>query len=141
MSGNKIGLAWSEDFELGCEEVDAQHRQLFILVTDLIKACTEGYDTEILQETLEFLIDYTVQHFNDEEAFMVRYEYPDYERHKGIHNGFKKTVRNFVVDFVENDSTTDLSNDVNRIVVRWLINHIQREDKKIGDYVRSLESA
>jgi len=138
MRDNSYGVAWSEKFKLGCEQVDVQHRRLFELVGNLVRACTEGYDTSILNETLDFLINYTVQHFEDEEALQLEVNYPDYENHKQIHEDFKVTVGELVHEFEENGSTMELSSNVNKIVVRWLVNHIQREDKKIGEHIRSL---
>jgi len=140
MNERRFGLAWSDEFELGCDQVDSQHKRLFELVSNLAEACTDGYDTKILNETLDFLVTYTVQHFQDEEDFQLRYNYPDYERHKQLHEEFKATVGEHVQEFKENGSSSELSNTVNKIVVRWLINHIQREDKKIGNHVRRLET-
>jgi len=139
MSSSNFGLAWSEDFELGCEEVDSQHRRLFELVGDLVKACTEGYEKNVLDDTLDFLVNYTVQHFYDEEEFQIRHNYPDYVRHKQIHDEFKESVGELVEEFHADGSTTELSSKVNKIVVRWIINHIQREDKRIGVHVRRLQ--
>jgi len=140
MSGRSFGLAWSEEFELGCENIDSQHRKLFALVSNLVEACTDGYDTKILNDTLNFLVEYTVQHFTDEENFQMQYNYPDYARHKQLHEDFKTAVGEHVREFHENGSSSDLSNAVNKVVVRWLINHIQREDKKIGNHIKRLES-
>ena len=140
MSQKNYGLAWSEDFELGYEEVDSQHRRLFELVRNLVIACTEGYDTKVLNETLDFLVEYTVQHFYDEEAVQIKYNYPEYKQHKQLHEDFKVVVGEKVQEFKTNGSSEELSNTVNKIVVRWLINHIQREDKKIGEYIRSQNS-
>ena len=138
MSKQQYGLAWSEEFELGCPQIDAQHKRLFELVNNLVKACTEGYDRKILNETLDFLVNYTVEHLRDEEEFQLRYGYPGFEHHKQLHEDFKVIVGEKVQEFKESGSTTDLSNSVNKVVVQWLVQHIQREDKKIGDYYKSL---
>ena len=139
MSDVKHGLAWSKVYELGVEQIDAQHRRLFVLVSELTKACIDGVETEKLYETLDFLVNYTVQHFNDEEALQLKYNYPDYERHKQLHEDFKATVGGLVQEFVNSGSSAELSSNVNTIVVRWLIQHIQREDKKIGVHINSLK--
>ena len=139
MSEQNYGLAWSEKFELGCPQVDAQHKRLFELVRELVKACTLRYDIDVLNETLDFLVEYTVQHFNDEEELQKQYNYPEYEYHKQLHEDFKLLIGEKVQHFRENGSSEELSNDVNRIVVRWLISHIQREDSKIGEFIRSRE--
>jgi len=138
MSAANYGLAWSEDFELGCDQVDSQHKRLFELVGDLIKACTEGYDTDVLNETITFLVNYTVLHFQDEESFMQTYNYPGFIAHKQLYEDFKVTVGELVSKYNESGSTSELSDNVNTVVVRWLINHIQREDKKIGVHVREV---
>jgi len=138
MNEIKYGLAWSKEFELGYGQVDAQHRRLFELVSELVSACMEGLDTKKLRETLDFLVKYTIQHFTDEEALQLRYNYPGYERHKQLHEDFKVTVGELVQEFDQYGSTVELSNNVNKIVVKWLINHIQREDKRIGDHIHKV---
>ena len=130
------GVAWSESYSLGNEQLDAQHRQLFDFVSDLVSACIDGSSTEKLNETLEFLVNYAVRHFADEEALQIQYNYPDYENHKKKHEDFKAQVLQLVERFHNSESPTELNNDINKIVVRWLISHIQREDKKIGDHIR-----
>ena len=131
-------LAWKDEFNLGHDWVDMQHRRLFELVNGLVESCAAGSDAIKLKGTLDFLVNYTVQHFDDEEALQLKYNYPGYEKHKRIHEDFKVTVGGLVEKFTAGESSAELSNDVNKIVVRWLINHIQREDKKIGEHIRNL---
>ena len=140
MGENVIGVAWNDSYKLGNEQVDLQHKKLFEMVNDLINSCMDGSDVIKLQETLGFLVNYTVRHFHFEEELQLRYGYPEYEAHKQMHEDFKVTVGELVARFERNGSTTELSNDVNKIMVRWLVNHIQREDKKIGVYIASLQS-
>jgi len=132
------GLAWKSEFNLGHDWVDMQHRRLFELVSGLVESCADGSDTKKLRGTLDFLVTYTVQHFDDEEALQLKYNYPGYESHKRLHEDFKATVGGLVKKFDSTGSSSELSNDVNKTVVRWLINHIQREDKKIGKHIKSL---
>ena len=138
MSEIEYGIAWSDSYRLGNAQVDSQHRTLFELLSKLVSACQDGTDTVTLQETLEFLANYTVLHFNDEESLQIQYNYPDFPRHKQLHEDFKDTVGIFVQDFRKNGSSEELSKIVNKIVVRWLINHIQQEDKKIGRHIDSI---
>lgn len=136
----QYGIAWQESYSLGNESVDVQHRQLFELLSDNISACLDGSSIEKLKQTLDFLVNYTVKHFYDEESLQVQYNYPDYKRHKQLHEDFKETVAGIVHKFEEEGSTAELCNDLSIIVARWLVNHITREDKKIGEYLRKLES-
>jgi len=131
-------MAWKDDFNLGHEWVDMQHRRLFELVSGLVGSCADGSNIEKLKGTLDFLVNYTVQHFNDEENLQLKYNYPKYESHKRLHDDFKNTVGELVEKFTAHGSSADLCSNVNKIIVRWLINHIQQEDKKIGEHIRSL---
>lgn len=140
MAGITYGIAWDDSLKLDNEEIDQQHKKLFELVSNLVSYCLDGSDTEKLQETLDFLVNYTVNHFYYEEKLQIQYNYPGYVKHKEMHENFKKTVGELVARFQESGSSADLSKDVNKIVVKWLINHIQREDKKIGDFLRTVEN-
>jgi hemerythrin len=132
------GIAWQDDWKLGNEQVDLQHKKLFSLLGDIVNSCIDGSSTGKLQETLDFLVNYTVRHFHFEEELQRQYNYPLYDEHKKLHEDFKVTVGELMEKFQKNGSSTELSNDVNKIVIKWLINHIQREDKKIGEHIRSV---
>ena len=128
-------LKWSKDYELGNDLVDSQHKRLFELVSDIDKACNEGDDINSLSKTLDFLLQYTVLHFNDEEALQIKYNFPEYENHKKLHEEFEAIVSEKVAEFKENGGAKDLSDAVNDFVIKWLINHILKEDMKIKEYM------
>jgi len=130
------GVAWSNTYSLGNEQIDNQHKMLFSLVSMLTAACADGSDKEKLSDTLRFLSRYTEQHFAFEETLQICANYPDYETHKKQHEELMNTVGELMDRYVKTGSSSELSRDVNRIVVKWLINHIQREDKKVGDFLR-----
>ncbi|MCL1804982.1 MAG: hemerythrin family protein [Clostridiales bacterium] len=139
MGDIQYGLAWQDKYKLGDKKVDAQHRQLFELLSELIKSCMDGTDVEKLHVTLDFLVDYTVKHFYDEESLQVYFNYPDYLRHKQLHEDFKGTVGEIVAKFNRDGSSAELSRDLSKIVALWLVQHITIEDKKIGEYLRTLD--
>ena len=138
MNDINYGIAWSEKYALGNKQVDSQHRRLFELLSDLVASCLNRTEVTKLKGTLDFLVNYTVQHFNDEEALQCKYDYPDFQRHKQLHEDFKVTVGLLVAQFQESGSSEELSSNVNKVVVKWLLNHIQREDKKIGNHIDKL---
>ena len=136
------GIAWDEDLMTGNVLVDMQHHRIFERVSDLVALCEDGSDATKLRDTLEFLINYTVRHFTDEEALQLEYGYPDYANHKKMHEDFKEiVVGNLLKRFRESGSSAELSSDVNKIVIRWLANHIRNEDKKISEYIRDVNAS
>jgi hemerythrin len=131
-----MSLTWSQDLETGNEAVDEQHQMLFAYVNDVIDICEDEDEIEKIRETLAFLVHYTVQHFQDEEALQLACGYPDYEEHKRLHEEFKQTALELTQRFTASGSSAELRDDVKNIVVCWLIDHIRGEDKKIGRHIR-----
>ena len=129
-------IAWSKDYELGNDFVDSQHKRLFELVGKIKKTCLDGEGIDTLSETLDFLLQYTVQHFNDEESLQLQHNFPEYDYHKKLHEEFEVIVSEKVAEFKKTGSTKDLKNAVNEFVITWLTNHILKEDMKIGAYLK-----
>ena len=136
----KCSIAWDNMLKIGDEKVDTQHKMLFDLLNVLVRQCINGSNAETLKDTLDFLANYTVQHFYDEETLQIRYNFPEYRKHKQMHEDFKLAVTGLVQRFVESGSSNALYDDVNSIVIQWLVGHIQQEDKKIGLHIRSITS-
>ena len=136
MNLTQYGIAWNDSYRLGDEKVDAQHRRIFEISGELVKSCIDGSDSLKLQNILQFLADYTVRHFYDEESLQLQCGYPEYEKHKQLHDEFKLTMAEIVRKFKKYGSSTELSRDVNLIILNWLVNHIIKEDQKIGEYLR-----
>ena len=132
-------IKWDDNYLIGCDDVDAQHKQIFDHVNSLIKSCIDGSDTAKVKETLDFLVNYAVHHFDDEEALQIKCHFPEYLLHKKLHDDFKITVIDLVKRFNEKGSSSELSTDINQIVKTWLHNHIISEDKKIGIHINSVD--
>jgi len=137
MSAGEHGVVWRESFLLGDTLIDMQHQKIFDMLNNLIRTCEEGGSTEKVEETLHFLLDYGVQHFIDEEALQIQYNYPEYEQHRMIHEDFKVKIDELVHQFKDAGESVALSNEINSFLVRWWIQHIQREDIKLRAYIQS----
>ncbi|MDR0424020.1 MAG: bacteriohemerythrin [Clostridiales Family XIII bacterium] len=133
------GFAWSHELETGNAEIDAQHKELFRLTSDLVDACVNDHSPEVLGKALEFLASYTVRHFEDEERLQLEYGFPDYERHKKIHDDFKTTVGELIAEYKEVGSTDDLIHKVHSVIIHWLVQHIKGEDSKIAIHIRKVK--
>ena len=131
------GIIWKDDLLTGNTLVDMQHQKIFEKVSDLVNACEDGSDIEKLEDTLAFLVNLAIRHFADEEALLLEYSNPDYEHHRNEHERFKKKVTGLVNRFKESGSSSELSGDVNRVFVRWFVDHIKNEDKMMSEYIRN----
>jgi hemerythrin len=132
----QIAVRWDPSLETGYAEVDAQHRELFTRIDRLLEASRARADHAEVQQLLEFLGDYVVEHFASEEGLMVLSGYPDLVAHQGEHRRF---VQEFEVLYHEFRSEGPTSRFVIRIgnrVTAWLREHICRTDQQMAEWLR-----
>ena len=133
-------ITWSEELEVGIETMDAQHKELIEKFNTLMSACDAGKGQEELESALNFLCDYTVKHFSDEEALQHQIDYPEFSRHKELHDNFKVTVANLAAQFKQDGPSSAILDRFSIDVGEWLIKHIKREDTKVASYSSHLVS-
>jgi hemerythrin len=144
MPGKEATMAeyvWDDSVKTGHEYIDEQHKQLFAAINGLMKACEENRGKEELTKSLNFLNDYTIKHFFDEEQIQQKCNYPDYNNHKTLHEAFKATVRDMKVRLIMKGATTELINEVRSKIGDWLITHIKGNDIRLAAYIKQQEPA
>lgn len=85
-------MTWNDELSVKVKEIDDQHRKLIGLINILNDAIQAGEGKQILEETLSELVDYTGYHFQTEEKYMKKFEYPGYLAHKVAHDEFARQV-------------------------------------------------
>ena len=116
--------------------IDKEHRQLFEAINALLDACARGQGRSQLEQTMTFLESYIAQHFAHEEQLQAQTKYPDAVRHKGLHEGYKKVVREICEELKRTGPTVALVGKVNANVGGWLVAHIKREDAKVAAHIK-----
>jgi len=120
---------WREEYNTNIRDVDNDHHELFIKANDLNKAITAGKGRPVLAKTLDFLIDYTVTHFEKEETLMREHGYPEYDAHRRKHLELTDEVLEMKKKFLENKVEMDVA--FVSFLREWVINHILTEDRKM----------
>ncbi len=121
-------FVWQEQYRVGFPTVDRQHEHLLEMLGRLQEAMREGKGKEALKDILQELAGYTRTHFGTEEAYFNRYEYPEKEEHKRIHDEFVARVAQFQSDFAQGKAM--LSVALLNWLGDWIRNHILKVDKK-----------
>lgn len=131
---------WRDKYLVGVELIDEQHKELFGRLSEFIRNVQlEGnWDDKLdkVKETMEFMQEYVVYHFNDEEAYLEEIQYPDIIMHKKIHEDFKKVIADYVELFNQGGFTEEKVQELCAKLMTWLIMHVGKMDQKIGEYVR-----
>ncbi len=132
-----MAYQFTKDLETGNRAIDAQHKQLIEAVNALLDACSKGAGRTQVQQTAQFLLDYTQRHFADEEALQQKSHYPGYAQHKRLHEEFKKSAAELIQKIQREGGTVASVGEVNSLLASWLIRHIKGEDKKLAEYLKS----
>lgn len=137
-------MIWKEKYKIGIQTIDEQHEELFRRVSDFIEALREDrpwiHKLPKVQETMEFMQNYVVIHFDYEEKYQQSIQYPEQEAHHKIHEDFKNEVNHFVQKFTQEGYTEEGVQQLAGKLMAWLINHVAATDLKMAEYVRSQES-
>jgi hemerythrin len=132
---------WDGSLITGVELIDTQHEQLFDAINELLEICRTGKGVEEIKKSIDFLNDYTIKHFFEEERIQQKYGYPDYPAHRQYHESFKATVRDLSHRLILKGATEELVNEVQSSVGDWLVNHIKVQDFKLVKHIKSKDTA
>ncbi|MDF2630881.1 MAG: hypothetical protein K0R39_4712 [Symbiobacteriaceae bacterium] len=132
-----MAIQWTEALAVGIDDIDTQHKELFRQADRLLEASQKGIGMEELNRTLTFLGKYVIDHFGTEERYMDRFDYPAARIHKKEH-------ADFVAEFVKTKEKIDREGaslavlfQMQKRIVEWLNNHIRKEDKALGVYLKT----
>ncbi len=126
---------FTEDLLTGHDMIDEQHEQLFGYINNLLRACGEGRGRAELGNAIQYLMDYTEEHFSAEERLQNKYSYPDRVNHKKYHETFKRTIRELAEELDRDGTSVTLVGKINKSVGDWLVNHVKKQDVKVAKHI------
>jgi hemerythrin-like metal-binding protein len=134
-------MRWTSDLSVGIDKIDEQHKELFEKINDLVAAVKQSVCKYKIGDVIRFLEDYVDFHFGEEEEYMRRFNYPGYPAHKAQHEMF---IRNFnelkkelpKLEGGKKPGSYDLSVETNEVVVDWILDHIAKVDKVLGEFLK-----
>lgn len=133
-------MIWKEKYAVGVPVIDAQHEELFRRVTDFVTTLRSGGDwaekEQRVNDTLNFMKAYVVEHFRDEEAYQREIRYPSFDEHRKIHADMVCYVGEVSAQYEQSREKEQLMQQFAGRLLAWLINHVTAEDQKIADYDR-----
>lgn len=128
-------ITWSDDYSIGVEIFDAEHKNLIGIINDLHDGFLRGLNTAGLEEICNRLVEYTMLHFRHEEMYFEDWAYPDKDKHGKSHEELRAQVFRFRDQLLAR-SSADLATDLWDFLARWLLEHVQSEDRQYGEFLR-----
>ncbi|MBF0625630.1 MAG: bacteriohemerythrin [Magnetococcales bacterium] len=125
---------WQESLATGLRDVDEDHAKLVTLVNKLHRAMQEGEGRTVLSSILTELADYTVFHFQREEDYFARFDYPERLSHIQAHQHLLDTVVELIKRFEAGNFAVAI--DLLAFAKRWLMEHILGSDMKFAPFLK-----
>ncbi len=124
-------IKWDDSLLIGNDLIDLQHQMLVGLIGAIPESRSPGDEI-----ALDEAIVYAETHFSDEEAYLEEIGYPATDDHKNMHKKLTRILESYKSDY--DDGKTNLY-AFKQFMYTWITEHIMKEDKKIGAYLRSLD--
>ena len=129
---------WSDDYALGIQAIDEQHKGFFEASHRLYDAILNCRGEKVVEESVAFLRSYANRHFQTEESYMAKHGYPYLEQHKNLHTEFLEVLDGLVDELALFGPSQHLADRALEVSQEWLINHIIEEDTLYAQYIREL---
>ncbi len=130
---SKPYVEWEDEYSVGIESIDRQHRKLINLINNLQTAVDYSVGAEYEREALDALVDYTRAHFSYEEGLMEDNGYPDFTTHLAEHKRMILRVEEVLREYEQNRDAA--MQDAADFLRHWLINHIKGTDRSYSSYL------
>jgi hemerythrin len=127
---------WDDSIATGIPKIDEQNKTLFEAINNLEMVAETGKGEQEIKKSLDFLTDYTIKHFFEEEEIQKRHGYPEFESHHQEHEDFKASVRKLSHQLILKGTSVELVDSLSATFGDWLVTHIKIQDKKLAAYLR-----
>ncbi len=126
---------WNNNFSVGIEQIDAQHKVLIGYIADLERS-VDHPDEKQRWSSIHYAIvqlrDYTRIHFSVEECLMEILAYPGRCAHIEEHKSFVDVISDLERRSITHNDITET--EIIEFLRHWLLNHIATSDKEYSRY-------
>ena len=122
-------IEWRDEFNLGIEDVDKEHRALIESINALHETVAAGADPADVVAGISQMHDLVAKHFAHEEAYMRETRYMAYSEHKEDHEILLDDLRD-IIDMTRADgryAESRLSADLEY----WFSTHFRNHDARL----------
>jgi hemerythrin len=128
-------LKWKDEYSIGVELLDAQHKHLFEIGNEAFELLTDEMRVDKYDRIVQVLKDlkqYTIYHFKCEEDFMQSISYKKLFSQKVDHDEFIKKINGVNLEHIDEDQNEYLK-ELLAFIFDWILDHILTKDMLIKD--------
>jgi len=124
----KKKFIWDNTMSVGNGLIDSQHKKLIELANLTMQIDLTHLNKDDFKKLFLELANYTQTHFKDEEKWMKEINYPEIEKHIGIHEQIIEKLNN---SLKKSNSLEDLYKNLYDLLNEWVVLHIKEEDMNV----------
>ncbi|MBF0448892.1 MAG: bacteriohemerythrin [Magnetococcales bacterium] len=129
---NEEFFPWHDDLSVGVTQYDDDHKVLMAYINDIHNAIKKSLDNDSILEILQKLADFTVEHFEREEAGMRSHGYPGLEDQQAEHERMVAKILDLKKEFKAGEFTVGI--DTLAFAKSWLVEHILGTDMQYKSF-------
>jgi hemerythrin-like metal-binding protein len=114
--------------------IDEDHSKFTDIVNKAIVAKQHNNNAEKVKDVLKEMTMYALGHFSTEEAYMIEFDYPEFQHHKEEHHDFTSRTDAYLNRVINGDH--QISGEILEYLKQWLAMHIQVTDRKYIECLR-----
>ena len=123
-----MAILWKEEYSIGLETIDQQHKKFIEILNKLSEAFLKQDRQGIIKDVLKELEEYAENHFALEEKYFHDFDYENTKEHEDGHKIFRLQIQRIWKQLEDGDEL--LEYEMFQFMNDWLIEHILKEDKK-----------
>lgn len=131
-------IKWKKEFSVGIKKLDNQHKKIIKILNQLLiigpPQHEKGGNEKEIEEILDNLHGYIREHFRTEEEYMLKYNYPGYDKQKEEHNNFIDRLCEFEKEHLKGHRLVTIN--IFNFVWDWFSQHILKLDKQYSPFLK-----
>jgi hemerythrin len=134
MLQHNVLIVWNPEYDLGIPIIDEQHRGIVSTINSLYFGMQNSYGKNMLSPIVDMMHDYTRIHFQIEESFLEKIDFPNAKKHHELH-------RELSYQLTDAGKSSMMDKDPYKFLVflkNWWLIHIGNEDLIYRNYIISL---
>lgn len=126
-------VEWQKEYNIGVESIDRDHQKLFKIINKIFSfKDDEAGHRWVCQEGIKFFKGHAVQHFADEESYMISVGFAGFDEHRKVHRNFRENILPALEHELERTNYSEEAiGHFLGVCVGWLIGHTLTEDMEI----------
>jgi len=119
-------FVWTDDLEIGIDELDEQHKYFYDLANKIIDLESKvGVTKGEVLEAIGKLGGYSMDHFASEEVMLKQLSGPEIDDHLARHDKFRKELKEFIGEIgISGAHPVEIAKQVSEFACSYVENHM-----------------